>query len=122
MTIELGVSPRALSTLFDSNEIRTGMVREVPGGATIQLGEILMEKRDLPSIQASAFVTVLLTFGSGVISGVVVNLLSSWLTEKLKGDDKGRRMMCINRKLVEVTTSEAMTRILTETIEIEERK
>lgn len=51
MTIELGVSPRALFDFFDSKQVLSGMSREVPGGATIQLGA-MMERRDLPSIQA----------------------------------------------------------------------
>ncbi len=121
MTIELGVSPRALFDLFDSKQVSSGMSREVPGGATIQLG-VMMERRDLPSIQATAFVPILLTIGTGVVSGVTVKLIADFLTEKLKGEDKARRMMTINRKVVEVTTREAMVKTLTEEIEIEERK
>jgi hypothetical protein len=123
MTIELGVSPQALFALFDSKQVSAGMSRAVAEGATIQLG-VIMERRDLPSIQATAFVPILLTIGTGVVSGVTVKLLSDFLAEKLKGEDKARRMMTINRKLVEVTTPEAMMKILTETIEIEidERK
>ena len=123
MTIELGVSPQALFALFDSKQVSAGMSRAVAEGATIQLG-VIMERRDLPSIQATAFVPILLTIGTGVVSGVTVKLLSDFLAEKLKGEDKARRMMTMNRKLVEVTTPEAMMKILTETIEIEldERK
>src|ERR1017187_3086389 len=123
MTIELGVSPQALFALFDSKQVSAGMSRAVAEGATIQLG-VIMERRDLPSIQATAFVPILLTIGTGVVSGVTVKLLCDFLAEKLKGEDKARRMMTINRKLVEVTTPEAMMKILTETIEIEldERK
>ena len=115
MTIELGVSPRALFDLFDSKQVSSGMSREVPGGATIQLG-VMTERRDLPSIQATAFVPILLTIGTGVVSGVTVKLIADFLTEKLKGEDKARRMMTINRKVVEVTTREAMAKTLTEEI------
>jgi hypothetical protein len=117
MTIELGVSPRALFDLFDSKQVSAGMSREVPGGATIELGEMLMQKRDLP-IEATAFVPILVTIGSGV----AINLFASWLYDKLKGEDKARRMMTINRKVVEVTTPDAMVKILTEEIQIDERK
>jgi hypothetical protein len=106
MTIELGVSARALFDLFDSRQVSSGMSREVPGGAMIRLGEMPMQKSDLP-IQATAFVPILVTIGSGV----AINLFSSWLYEKLKGEDKARRMMTINRKVVEVTTPEAMVKI-----------
>jgi uncharacterized protein YbjT (DUF2867 family) len=121
MTVELGVPPRALFALFDSKEVSSGMSREVPGGATIQLGTI-MERRDFSSIQATAFVPILLTFGSTVVSAVAVKLIADFLTEKLKGQGKARRMMTINRRLVEVTTSEAIVKMLEETIEIEDTK
>jgi hypothetical protein len=121
MTIKLGVSPRALFALFDSKEVSSGMSREVPGGATIQLG-VMMETRDLPSIQATAFVPILVTIGSVAGSGVAINLFSSWLYDKVKGNDKARRMITINKKLVEVTAPEALVKIFEETIKIEERK
>ena len=117
MTIELGVSPHVLLDLFDSKQISTGMSREVPGGARIQL-VVMRETRGFPSIQGTAFVPILLTIGTGV----TIKMLADFLTEKLKGEDKARRMMTINRKLVEVTTPEAMVKILTEEIKIEERK
>ncbi len=121
MTIELGVSPRALSALFDSKQISTGMIREIPGGATIQLGA-MMERRDLPSIQATAFLPILVTISSNVASGVAIALISKFLTEKIKAKDKERRMITINKKLVEVTTPEALVKIFEETIKIEEWK
>jgi hypothetical protein len=64
-------------------------------------------------------VPIVLAFGSAVVTGVTIRMLSDFLTEKLKGEDKARRMMTINRKLVEVTTSEAMLKILTEEIKME---
>jgi hypothetical protein len=118
MTIELGVSPRALFDLFDSKQVSSGMSREVPGVGTIKLGA-MMERRDLPSIQATAFVPIVLAFGSTVATGVTIKLLADFLSAKLKGQDKARRMMTINKKLVEVTTAEAMVKILEETIEID---
>lgn len=121
MTIELGVSPRALFALFDTHQVSTGMSREIPGGVTIQLGDTGMERRGLRSIEATAFVPILLQFGTAVVTAVTVKLLADFLTAKLKGNDKGRRMMTINRKLVEVTAPEAMVKIFTETIEEREK-
>jgi hypothetical protein len=92
------------------------MRRKVPGGATIQLGEMPPEKGDLPRIEA-ALVPVLLTLGSGV----GINVVSKWLYDKLKGDGKERKMIRINRVLVEITP-EAITKILAESVEIEDRK
>jgi len=43
----------------------------------------------------------------------------SWLYDRLKGNSKGRKMIRINRRLVEVSPEE-ITRVLTETIEMEE--
>jgi hypothetical protein len=118
MTIELGVSPRALFALFDSTQVSSGMSREVLGVGTIKLG-VTIERRTDPSIQATAFVPIVLAFGSTVVTGVTIKLLADFLTAKLKGQDKERRMMTINRKLVEVTTPEAIVKILEETIDID---
>lgn len=117
MTIELGVSPRALFALFDRTQVSPGMSREVLGVGTIKLG-VMIERRTDPSIQATAFVPIVLAFGSQVVTGVTIKLLADFLTAKLKGQDKERRMMTINRKLVEVTTPEAIVKILEETIDI----
>jgi hypothetical protein len=53
MTIVIECSPAALFGLFETRRIRPGMSRQVPGGATIQLGEMPLQKRDLPTIEAS---------------------------------------------------------------------
>ena len=118
VTIELGVSPRALFDLFDRKQVSSAMRREIPGVGTIELG-VMTERRNFPSVQATAFAPILLTIGKTVVSGVTVKLLADFLTAKLKGQDKARRMMTINKKLVEVTTSAAMVKILEETIEVD---
>jgi len=77
-----------------------------------------MEKRGgLPYIQAIEFIPIAATFASGV----AINLFSAWLYDKLKGDAKTRRMVSINRVIVEVTP-DAITKVLNESIHIEERK
>jgi hypothetical protein len=119
MTIELGVSPRTLFALFDSNQVSPGMSREIPRVGTIKLGT-MMENRNSPSIQATAFVPIVVTISATVLSGVIARLLADFLTSKIKGEDKARRMMMINKKLVEVSTPDAMVKILTEEIKIEE--
>jgi len=97
------------------------MSREIPGGAVIRLG-VMMERRDPPTIQATAFVPILLAFGSTVVTGVTIKLLADFLIEKVNGEDKARQMITVNRRLIEVTTPEAMVKILEETIEINARK
>jgi hypothetical protein len=122
MTIELGVSRRALFDLFDSERVMSEMSREIPGVGTIQLGTMIERRGGVAPIQATAFVPILITFGTGVVSAVTVKLLSDFLVAKLKGEDKARRMMTVNREIVEVTTSEAMVKILTEDIRIEDEQ
>ncbi|HVM93591.1 MAG TPA: hypothetical protein VMT67_12305 [Terriglobales bacterium] len=53
------------------------------------------------------------------VKAAMVKLLADFLTQKLKGEDKERRMMTVNRKIVEVTTAEAMVKVLQETIAID---
>jgi uncharacterized membrane protein (DUF106 family) len=118
MTIELGVSVPAVFDLFETRQFSSGMTREVPHVGTIKLG-VMMETRGLPSIQAMPFFPVVVTFGSKVITALTIKLLADFVTGKLKGKEKARRMMTINKKLIEVTTSEAMVKILEETIAID---
>src|ERR1039458_613109 len=54
----------AVHTLFDTDAILPGMSREAPGSATIQLGEMPMQKRHRPD--EVALVTLAVSFGSGV--------------------------------------------------------
>lgn len=116
MTIEIGCSPRDLLRLFDSNTISPGMTYEAPGGVTLELGQMFEKRGGLPDIQATAFIPVLATVGSTVALGLFTN----WLYDRLKGDGKTRRMVSINRTIVEVTP-EAITKVLKESIHIEER-
>ena len=118
MTIELGVSSRSLVDLFDSKQVTPGMSREIPGVGTLKLGATKV-RDSAPSVQATAFVTIVLTLGKTVVKAAMVKLLADFLTQKLKGEDKERRMMTVNRKIVEVTTAEAMVRVLEETIAID---
>jgi len=46
MVIELECSPESLFALFESKTISSGMTHEAPGGVTLQLGDMPMEKRD----------------------------------------------------------------------------
>lgn len=118
MTIVIECTPKAMFALFDSKTISPGMRREVPGGATIQLGQMPMEKRGLPSIQAT-LVPILIEFGK-VGKDVAIGVFSAWLYDKLKGKGEERKFMRVNRVMVEVTP-EAITKVLTESIEIEGR-
>jgi len=119
MTIVIECSPRDMLALFESKTISTGMSREAPGGATIQLGQMPMEKRGLPSIEAT-LVPILIEFGK-VGKDVAIGIFSAWLYDKLKGKVEERKFVRVNRVMVEVTP-EAITKVLTESIAVEERK
>jgi hypothetical protein len=103
-----------LCRLFDTNTVSTGMTKEVPGGAVIQLGGMPMQKRHLTQDAAP-----LVTIAVSLASGVALNLFSSWLYDKLK-DSKIRRLK-INRRDVEISAN-GILRAIEETIEIEHEK
>jgi hypothetical protein len=113
MTIEIEVPPSALFKLFESDEISEGMVHEVPGGASIKLGRRTLEKRHVPGLQI--LVPIVVTLGSGI----VINVFSNWLYDKLKGEKT--RILRINRVQVEITTRDAITKVIKESIEQEEK-
>ena len=118
MTIVIECSPKALRRLFETELIRPGMSREVPGGATIKFP---LPTRSTPSIQASPFVPILIEFGVGVAVGVS----SAWISSKLKGTDQAREFIRLKGNggvLIEVTTPEAITKILADSVEIEVKK
>ena len=80
-----------------------------------------MEKRGGLTHDALPMATVLVTLAGTV----AVNIFSSWLYDKLKSDKvtqhMGVKKVRINRVEVEITP-EAITRVMTEAIEIEEKK
>ncbi len=119
MTVVIECTPRELFALFDSKTLSPSMRREVPGGATIRLGDLPMQKRDLPSIQA-ALVPILVEFGK-LGKDVAVGVFSAWLYDKLKGKGEERKLIRVNRVMVAITPG-AITKVLTELIEGEERK
>lgn len=112
MTIEIEVPVSALSEIFESGTISAGMVREVPGGASLKLGPMPIEKRHVPGLQI--LVPIVVTLGSGV----AINVFSSWLYDKLKG--KKTTILRINRVQVEIT-HDAITKVIAESIELEEK-
>jgi hypothetical protein len=108
----LEVPQFALFKVFESNSIEQGMTHDAPGGARLELGRMPMEKRHVPGLESLA--TVLVSFGAGV----AVNLFSAWLYDKLKSGRVTR--IRIDRTEVEVTP-EAITRVITESIDIEQK-
>jgi hypothetical protein len=51
---------------------------------------------------------------------VAVGVFAAWLYDKLKGNGEERKFIRVNRVMVEVTP-EAITKVLTESIEVEEQ-
>jgi hypothetical protein len=86
------------------------MIHDVPGGATIELGEMAIEKRHLPGVQI--LVGIAVRYGPDL----AVNLLASWLYSKLSGAKI--KNIRINRAEVEVSP-EGIARAIFEAVEIE---
>ncbi|HLI76243.1 MAG TPA: hypothetical protein VKV02_04795 [Acidobacteriaceae bacterium] len=97
----------AAMDLFESGSIQTGMTKAVPGGATIQLRPMGMEKRSFPGA------AMLFTAAVTGLTSVGLNLFSSWLYDKLK--NRGVCEVTINRRVVEVTP-DGIRRAIEETI------
>ena len=110
-TIEIECSPLALFALFDSSTISEGVIHKAPGGATLQLGRMSIEKRHVPGVER--LVSIAVTFASGA----AVNLFSNWLYDKLKGNERMRTLR-INHVQVELTP-EAITKLIAESIELQ---
>ena len=121
--ILIEVPQTALFRLFDSNSIEQGMTYEAPGGVRLELGKMPMEKRGGLTHDALPMATVLVVVGKGVAT-VGLSVFSRWLYDKLKSDKVTQQMgttkIRINRAEVEITP-EAITRVLTESVEIEHK-
>lgn len=78
MILEIDCSPVFPFEVFESNSASVGRTRDVPGGGQITLREMPIQKRHLAG--AESFITFALTFGRDVS----VNLLASWLYDKLR--------------------------------------
>ncbi len=114
MNFEMSCPVDVLFDLFESKEISTGMTKDVPGGAVIQLGEMPMQKRHITQ-DAAPLVVIAVSFGTSVAS----KLLADWLSGKMK-KSKIQRLR-INRKEVEITP-DGILKAIEETIEIEHEK
>lgn len=120
-SVSVEVPQFALFEIFESKSIEQGMTHDAPGGVRLELGRMPMEKRGGGlTHDALPIATVLLSVGTSV----AVNLFSSWLYEKLRANKAIRAMRVtrirINRAEVEITP-EAITRAISESIEIEEK-
>jgi hypothetical protein len=104
----------AATDLFESKTIRAGMKRDVPGGATIELLPIPVQKRSDLAFDAAPILTIVVTS----VGTVGLNLFSSWLYETLSRSKT--RYLKINRRKVEITP-DGIYRAIEETIEVEER-
>jgi hypothetical protein len=111
MILEIDSSPIFPCEMFDSDSMSVGMTRDIPGGAKIELGELPIQKRHIALVEC--FIPIILTFGGSV----AVNLLSSWLYDKLK--TKHVRKLRINGIRIEIT-KEAITKVLMESTEVRE--
>jgi len=121
--IVIEVPQFTLFHLFDSKSIAQGMTYEAPGGVRLELEKMPMEKRGGLTLDALPMATVLVSVGKGVAT-VALSVFSRWLYDKLKSDkvlqQTGTTKIRMNRVAVEITPEE-ITRVLTESIEIEHK-
>lgn len=103
--------PLFIVDLFDSNRISQGMQRQAPGGATLTLGPPPYEKKSFPQLE-QLYVPVLISLAANV----AVNVVSSWLYDKLR-EGKITRIR-VNRTEIEVT-KDGITKLISESVEIE---
>jgi hypothetical protein len=105
--VELQIPPNALLEVFEAKSVSTGMTRAVPGGATLRVGGLKKHTHD-----ALPLVPITVTMGLGV----AINLLSSWLYDKLERAN----VRHIRIKDVEIeVTAEGITKAISESIDIE---
>lgn len=106
ISVEIDTHDRQLPfDMLGQKTLGPGVGAEIPGNATITLGEMLVRK----SVGIPETLEFALTFGGGVASGLVAN----WLYEKLRGR---AAVLRIDRQVVEIDQG-AITRVLTERIE-----
>ncbi len=106
--VELQIPPKALLEVFETESVSTGMTQAAPGGATLTVGGL-----DNRTHAALPLVPVVLTLESGG----AINLLSSWLCDKLKRGDAPH--IFINGVEIAVT-AEGITKAISEAIDIKE--
>ncbi len=106
-SVELQIPPNALLEVFEAKSVSTGMTRAVPGGGTLTVGGLKKH-----TCNALPLVPIIVTMGLGV----AINLLSSWLYDKLERAN----VRHIRIKDVEIeVTAEGITKAISESIDIE---
>lgn len=90
---------------METHSLRVGQQKDLPGGAVVTWKGQIERK----AIGSPTTITLLLSFGTGVASGLV----ASWLYDKLKGRASTLR---IERTVIQINEGE-ITRIITERIE-----
>lgn len=105
--VELQIPPAALLVLFEARSVSTGMTQVAPGGATLAVGG--MDERTHSTLP---LVPVVLTLGSGE----AIDLLSIWLSDKLKRANV--RHILINGTEIE-GTAEAIANAISEADDVE---
>lgn len=105
--VELQISPKVLLEVFEAKSVSTGMTQVVPGGGTLTVGGL-----DKRTRTAMPLVPVMLTLGSGD----AINMVSSWLCDKLKHANV--QHILIEGTEVEVT-AEGITKAISESVYVE---
>ena len=112
MYIEIDTHDHLLDfELFEIREKTTfsvGDQKSLPGGFTMIFDGVTVRK----AIGFPETITLVITFAGTVVSSVAINLLSSWLYDKLKGRAETLR---IDRREIHIDKGE-ITRIIEESI------
>jgi hypothetical protein len=113
MNLEIEVPLPCVCDVFETNTITEGMSKDVPGGGTIRLRPMPVQKRAMTQDASPYFV-----IAASVASTVGLGVFSNWLYDRLKGRPRVRHIR-INRRTVEVTP-DGIRRAVAETVEINE--
>ncbi len=101
-----------LFEISENTTLSVGDQKALPGGFTMTSEGLIIRK----AFGFPETVTLVITFTGGFASNIAINLLSSWLYDKLKGRAETLR---IDRREIHIEKGE-ITRIIEETIRREE--
>jgi hypothetical protein len=107
-------SPKVLTELFEADRFSTGMTKEAPGGVTIQLRPLPIQRRGL-AMDSIPMLSIAIT----ARTNIALSLFSNWLYDKLKGSKV--RTIRVHRRTVEVTP-DGIYKVIEESMQVEERK
>ena len=124
MSFQIEFPIGVITEVFESSTIPTGMKKEAPGGAVLIVLPSDLELRSLPptmAYDADPVLTALVQFTEVAVSGVALNLFSTWLYDKFNCSKSSTyRRVRISGEWTELTP-EGIARQVKKSIEYEEK-